>query len=151
MLYRLQEYFFVILHLMIFAIIQQKYFSCWAIYLWNWTYAATSLFHIWPLSHDYQSNDSHDHYWSVNCQLSYFMLFPIESSHFVWRHILSRLTFKDCHKFPRIWILLAAPGGRKEGKSRMTWKAGEGGRWKVEGSGAKSADPVTPLISDTRE
>ena len=33
-------------------------------------------------------------------------------------------------KFPRIWILLAAPGGRKEGKSRMTWKAGEGGRWK---------------------
>ena len=65
-------------------------------------------------------------------------------------------------KFPRIWILLAAPGGRKEGKSRMTWKAGEGGTWeggrlgkleggKVEGSGAKSADPVTPLISDTRE
>ena len=148
------------LHLMIFAIIQQKYFSCWAIYLWNWTYAATSLFHIWPLSHDYQSNDSHDHYWSVNCQLSYFMLFPIESSHFVWRHILSRLTFKDCHvSFPGsgyCWLHLAAgrkenlgwrgrlgkvEGGKVEGWGRWKverWKAGEGGR--LWGEVSRSSD-----------
>ena len=49
-----------------------------------------------------------------------------------------------------------------EGWGRWKVEGGEGGRWKggrlgkveggkVEGSGAKSADPVTPLICDTRE